>query len=184
MLTSFSLMLVLAPIRRIWRHCSSVQCSLTWEVNFWYWRSCTRSLKLWVCQFINGPTRTEKSNSSISKTALAKALRRIPFVLSALYLVASGVIASWMFAEGLLFEITDPKYIVLTSAELALVILDIYGMAILLTLLVVLQLYVLKRGNPDSQVILFRIAFVIGISALMKAATVVLFWLDLDPFWR
>ncbi|KAL3899455.1 MAG: hypothetical protein SGCHY_002029 [Lobulomycetales sp.] len=116
----------------------------------------------------------EKSNSSISKTALAKALRRIPFVLSALYLVASGVIASWMFAEGLLFEITDPKYIVLTSAELALVILDIY---------VVLQLYVLKRGNPDSQVILFRIAFVIGISALMKAATVVLFWLDLDPFW-
>lgn len=89
-----------------------------------------------------------------------------------------------MFAEGLLFEITDPKYIVLTSAELALVILDIYGMAILLTLLVVLQLYVLKRGNPDSQVILFRIAFVIGISALMKAATVVLFWLDLDPFWR
>lgn len=126
---------------------------------------------------------TEKSNTSNSKTHFSMFIRRIPFILSAIYLVVADIIASWMFTEGLLFEISNPLYVIVTSAELALVVLDIYGICFPTNILVVLQLYVMKRDNPESKTILFRIAFVIGISALMKAATVFLFQLNLDPYW-
>jgi hypothetical protein len=90
---------------------------------------------------------------------MAKFLRRIPFIFAVIYCSAGEVIASWMFSEGLLFDISNPGYIVITTGELALIGIDLY---------VVLQLYMVKRNNPESQGILFRLAFVILLGIDLK----------------
>jgi hypothetical protein len=54
---------------------------------------------------------------------------------------------------------------------------------IAIDLYVVVQLYTVKKKNPESKAILNRLAAVILIGAIMKAATAFLFLLELDPFW-
>lgn len=117
----------------------------------------------------------ERSDQSISHSLTAKTLRRIPFVAVMCWVVIGEVlvvrlrslmiIKCWMFAQGLLFVTSNPLYVVFTTGDLSLVIVDVY---------VILQLYMVKKANPESQVILRRLVIIMTIGGIMKAATAVL----------
>lgn len=79
-----------------------------------------------------------------------------------------------MFSRGLLFEVSNPLYVIFTTGDLALVVNDVY---------VVIQLYLVKKQNPVSRKILHRLGIVMTLGATMKAATAPLFLTHLDPNW-
>lgn len=98
-------------------------------------------------------------------------------------MVFQGLQSEVCYYISFLTQISNPAYVVITTGELALISIDLY---------VVLQLYFIKKENPESQVILNRLAAVMFmgsnrfsnvLGAIMKATAAFLFLLEKDPYW-